>query len=65
MDGAWKAAVHEVAEGRAQLSDFTHPLYTRHCFKNWGKNPTVDIILHLHAHGTYVLVEAEKGIKSV
>ena len=34
MDGgAWKAAVHEVAEGRTQLSDFT---FTFH-FDAWEK----------------------------
>ena len=40
MDGgAWKAAVHEVAEGRTQLSDFTLPFTFMHWRRKWQPTP--------------------------
>ena len=40
MDGgAWKAAVHGVAEGRTQLSDFTFTFHFMHWRRKWQPIP--------------------------
>ena len=42
MDGgAWKAAVHGVAEGRAQLSDFTFTFHFRALEKEMATHSSV------------------------
>ena len=37
--GAWKAAVHAVAEGRTQLSDFTSLFTFMHWRRRWQPTP--------------------------
>ena len=40
MDGgAWKAAVHEVAEGRTRLSDFTFTFHFHELRRKWQPTP--------------------------
>ena len=40
MDGgAWKAAVHGVAEGQTQLSDFTFTFHFMHWRRKWQPTP--------------------------
>ena len=40
MDGgAWKAAVHGVAEGRTRLSDFTFTFHSLSCIGGGNGNP--------------------------
>ena len=54
MDGgAWKAAVHGVAEGRAQLSDFT---FTFHFHALENEMATHPVFLPGESHGGRSLV---------
>ena len=42
MDGgAWKAAVHGVAEGRTRLSDFTFTFTFMHWRRKWQPTPVL------------------------
>ena len=38
-EGAWRAAVHGVSEGRARLSDFTFTFHFMHWRRKWQPTP--------------------------
>ena len=56
MDGgAWKAAVHGVAEGRTRLSDFTFTFYFHALEKEMATHST-DTVVSYYLSSLYIIV---------